>query len=129
MDVRPEGTSPAVSFLFVFVGLLALAAGLIAMLVITTRAAIAVGDAATRKLLARLAWMSLALLCLTVVLLLWALLRHVRYRLRAAPPLKPSKYVNAWELAGQRFQLDEDDEDDDGDEPGDRPRPDDRGDA
>jgi len=106
-----------VSFGFVVIGLLALAAGLIAILIIAMQGAMQFQDLPTRKLLLRLGWLSLVLLMLTLILLIWAVLRHVRYRLRAAEPPVRSEYVNAWELAGKRFRLeDHDDLDDDEDD-------------
>jgi hypothetical protein len=96
-----------VSFVFVVVGLGALSAGLVAMLAITTQGVLSIPDLPTRKLLLRLAWLSLLLLCVTLLLLVWAILRHVRYRLHSGPPWKPSTYVNAWELAGKRFKLED----------------------
>jgi len=105
-----------VSFVVVFVGLVIICAGLGAMMFITIEAAMTVNDPSARKLLARLAWTSLALLCLALVMTVWVLLRYVRQRMRDAQrPLEPSKYVNAWELAGKRFQLNEDNEPEDPD--------------
>ena len=47
----------------------------------------------------------------------WVVMRHIRHRLRdsEAAPAEPSQYVNAWELAGKRFQLNEDNEPEDPD--------------
>ena len=116
-------THQTVSFLFVVVSLSLLSAGTVAMLAITARAATTIGDPVTRKLLARLAWLSLVLLCLSLLLLVWSVLRYARRRLEGGPPLKRSRYVDAWALAGQRFQLDDsaDDEPIDQDEAGDEP--------
>ena len=111
---KPTGP---VSFGGVAAGLVALAAGLVAMLVITMRAASSMADPAAKKLLVRLAWLSLVLLSLNLLMLLWCILRYIRYRIHMQPPIKPSTYVNAWELAGKRFQL-EDEGDPDEDETG-----------
>jgi hypothetical protein len=122
MDLDPGKQARSVSFAFVVIGLVAVAAGLGAMLYVTASAVGGVADLPTRKLLARLAWGSLALLCVTLILLVWAVMRHIRQALTAAEPLKPSEYVNAWELAGKRFQLPEEDGDkwrtDEQEEPG-----------
>jgi len=128
--------------LAVILGLLVICIGLGAMMFITIEAASVVQDKDVQKLLARLSWMALVLLCLAMLMTFWVVLRHVRtqMRSRSAPPGEPTPYVNAWELAGKRFQLnediepedpdyladdgeDEDDEDDDDedDEPGSRP--------
>lgn len=111
MELDPGRPARSASFAFVVLGLTAICAGLGAMLFVTTSAADGVADLPTRKLLARLAWGSLALLCVALVLLVWAVMRHVRHALAASAPLKPSEYVNAWELAGKRFQLPDEDED------------------
>jgi hypothetical protein len=114
MALTASSASRSVSFTFVVLGLVCIAAGQAAMLLITTRAAGEAGEEATRRLLLRLAWLSLVLLCLTLLLLLWAVIRHLRYQFRAELPVKRSKYVNAWALAGERFRLDEADSDEEG---------------
>jgi len=116
MAIETDTTSRSASFAIVFLGLIVICVGLGAMMFITIEAATAIDDQATRKLLVRLAWMSLVMLCLALMMMVWVLLRYVRYRMRdgqQAP--EPSKYVNAWELAGKRFQLNEDNEPEDPD--------------
>jgi hypothetical protein len=129
MELDPDKPARAASFAFVVLGLVAICAGLGAMLYVTTSAAGEVADPPTRKLLARLAWGSLTLLCVALVLLMWAVLRHIRQALAPSAPLPPSQYVNAWELAGKRFKLPDEDEDkwrtDDEEESGEEP-PDER---
>ena len=141
MAIEPNTTSRSASFVVVIVGLTVICVGLGAMMFITIEAATAVKDQAARKLLARLAWMSLVLLCLALIMTVWVLLRYVRHRMRDTErPPEPSTYVNAWELAGKRFQLNEDnepedpdylcdddeDDDDDDDDEEQGPRPKDR---
>ena len=58
MEIARDRTSRSASFLFVAVGLLAIATGLAAMLAITARAALAAADPPTQEMLARLAWSS-----------------------------------------------------------------------
>jgi len=111
MELDPDKPARSASFVFVVLGLVAICAGLGAMLYVTTAAVGGVTDEPTRKLLLRLAWGSLALLCVALVLLMWAVLRHIRQAVTGSPPLPPSQYVNAWELAGKRFKLPEEDED------------------
>jgi hypothetical protein len=114
MDMTAGSKSRTASFVFVMLGLGLLAVGLGFMLVITLGGARDIADPVTQRLLLRLAWLSLLLLSLTLILLLWSVIRHVRYRIHWDAPVRPSEYVNAWELAGQRFQLpDDDDEDED----------------
>lgn len=115
MAIDAARTTRSVSFVFVVLGLVGIAAGQAAMLVVTTQGAQRISHEPTQRLLLRLAWLSLVLLCLTLLMLLWAVIRHLRYRLRAEPPVKPSRYVNAWALAGKRFQLDDEDEQTDDD--------------
>jgi hypothetical protein len=112
MELDPDKPVRSASFAFVVLGLVAICAGLGAMLYVTTTAVGAVADEATRKLLLRLAWGSLTLLCVALVLLVWAVLRHIRHAVAGSPPLPQSQYVNAWELAGKRFQLPEEDDQD-----------------
>jgi len=112
MEMRDDTTARSASFGIVVVGLVAISAGLVAMLVITTQAAFRTTDPAARKLLARLAWLSLALLCLAVVMVIWCVLRRIRYHVRSQRLPKSSEYVNAWELAGKRFKLPDEPEDD-----------------
>ncbi len=117
MAIETNTTSRSTSFVVVLVGLVVMCVGLGAMMFITIEAASATTDPAARKLLARLSWMSLVLLCMAGLMTMWVVMRHVRHRMRdsAAPPAEPSQYVNAWELAGKRFQLNEDNEPDDPD--------------
>ena len=113
MEVDPRRTSRALSFGLVVLGLVAISAGLIAMLVITTQAAGTTTEPRTKNLLAHLAWLSLALLSLTLVLLVWAVMRHVRYWLRPVRRARSSQYVDAWALAGKRIKVPEDEDSDD----------------
>jgi membrane protein implicated in regulation of membrane protease activity len=117
MAIETDTASRSTSFTVVLVGLVIICVGLGAMMFITIEAVSATTDQAARKLLARLSWLSLVLLCLAVLMTTWVVLRYVRHRLRdgAATPAEPSQYVNAWELAGKRFQLNEDNEPEDPD--------------
>jgi membrane protein implicated in regulation of membrane protease activity len=117
MAIEDNTASPFASFVVVLVGLVIICVGLGAMMFITIEAASATTDLAVRKLLARLSWLSLVLLCLALLMTTWVLMRYVRHRLRdgAAAPAEPSSYVNAWEIAGKRFQLNEDNEPEDPD--------------
>jgi hypothetical protein len=103
--------------LAVIIGLVIICIGVGSMMFITIDAASSAKDPSARKLLARLSWMSLVLLCLAMLMTVWVVLRHVRNRLRndLSKPSEPTPYVNAWELAGKRFQLNEDNEPEDPD--------------
>jgi len=114
--IEPNTTFRSASFVIVIVGLTVICVGLGAMMFITIEAAMVTNDPAARKLLARLAWMSLVLMCLALIMTIWVLLRYVRHRMKDAERKpEPSKYINAWELAGKRFQLNEDNEPEDPD--------------
>ncbi len=62
----------------------------------------------------RLAWMSLTALSVTLILLVWAVIRAVALNLRPQHHEK-TPYVDAWSLAGQRMDA-SDHEDQDGPE-------------
>jgi hypothetical protein len=66
-------------------------------------------DPKVKPALARLAWGILATLVLTSLLLVWVLTRYIAFRLRPSEDKAPTEYVDAWSLAGKRFQLRESD--------------------
>jgi len=114
--IETNTTSRSASLVIVIVGLTVICVGLGAMMFITIEAATTTSDPAACKLLGRLAWMSLVLLCLALIVTVWVLLRYVRHRIRdLQTPRRQSTYINAWELAGKRFQLNEDNEPEDPD--------------
>jgi hypothetical protein len=106
-------TPPGRRFGGLIVSLLVLAGGMGALLWITLDQA-AAADNERRRGMLMIAWMSLAMLTLSLLLLLWAVLRWVRARQGPLKRAEPTPYVDAWSLAGQRMQTppDEDDEDD-----------------
>ncbi len=66
-----------------------------------------------QRMLARLAWLSVAMLLGTMVLLVWAVMRFARGRVfredqEARRPKE--EHIDAWAEAGRRFQLAPDDE-------------------
>ena len=64
----------------------------------------------------QLAWLALVLLGLTLVVLLWAIMRFARSRMRFRRGKIHTPYVDAWALAGKRFSLDGDPSEEDEDE-------------
>ncbi|MDY6914512.1 MAG: hypothetical protein SVT52_08670 [Planctomycetota bacterium] len=64
-----------------------------------------------RRHLVGLAWLAAALLALTLVMMLWVAVRFVLFRARLKRQQAATKYVDAWSLAGKRFELDEDEND------------------
>ena len=117
MEIEKARKIQTINFVILIITLAAIAAGLAVLIGLTTRAAAAVDDAQAQRLLARLAWVSVALLALTLIVLLWMVMRFVRRRFRP-PGRSCTPYVDAWALAGQRFKLEENplDEDDDEDD-------------
>ncbi len=91
---------------------------LLSVLIFVLTEGIAVKELWVQRWLLRMAWLSAALLGLTLVLLLWAVVRYVKFRTYAAQRSRPTPYVDAWALAGKRFQLDDEEEEQD-DEPDD----------
>lgn len=69
------------------------------------------GDEAARAFYFWFSLVALTLLATMVIVLVWMLLHHLSVRARTRGPSKPTQYVNAWELAGQRFQLEEEPDD------------------
>ncbi len=69
----------------------------------------AVADAITRKGLVRLAWICTAFLGLTLLVMVWV---FIRYLISRRPPVTErtrTEHVDAWAIAGQRFELPKED--------------------
>jgi len=101
-------TSRTLNSILLVVLLGAMAAALAALTIVTARAAGAAEDPDLQRVLARLAWLALVLLGGALVLLLWAVMRLARSRLPRPGRGAPTPYVDAWSLAGRRFQLPKD---------------------
>jgi len=110
MEVTSGGTTRTAHFVILIAALVVIVVGLAALTVLAAQAAGAVSDARVQKLLLRLAWLSLVLLGMTLVLLLWAAMRFVRSRIRFTKGRTETPYVDAWSLAGKRFKLQGDDD-------------------
>lgn len=131
MEIDRQGTLHAVSFVVVIVVLTAVCAGLVTMIVMSTQRAReaqvargAVGaeevEGANKTVGAKvpggakenyyyhMAWLSLALLALTILVLVWMVIHHVSRRLGRRSPRRTTEHVDAWALAGKRFKLEED---------------------
>jgi len=115
MEAMSSRTTRTLHFVILISALAVIVIGLSALTILTAHAAAAAPDAPTRKLLLRLAWLSLVLLAMTLVLLLWAAMRLVRSRIRFSKGPTTTPYVDAWSLAGKRFKLEDDGEDRDAD--------------
>ena len=115
MDIDQSVTARKISSIVVTV-LLAIIAGGMVYVVLTVTAAVEGADEATRKGLARLAWIGMVLLGLAVVLLVWSLARTLRLYLAKPQPHTPTTYVDAWSEAGRRVQVDDEDDEPEEDE-------------
>ena len=67
-------------------------------------------DENVKELLVRLSVVSFVLLALTLVLFFWVMIRLLRSKFKPQSPAKETPYVDAWKVAGERFQLDASDE-------------------
>ena len=66
----------------------------------------------------RLAWMCLVMLGGTLVLLLWSVMRYFRFRVGGRAEHAATPHVDAWAVAGRRFQLEDEDRPAAGDDEG-----------
>ncbi len=109
--MKQEETSRALHFALTAIGLTAVGAAMFALMMITIGRATA-AEGASRGYFARLAVVSAALLALCAVVLAWATIRYLRFRLqqRHWREHKPTPYVDAWAEAGRRIKVDEDGE-------------------
>lgn len=110
MAIDRPSTLPSIDFAIVAISLAVIGTALGCLVFVTADHAAATTDPATRRYLARLAWMSLALLMLVVVLFVWLVVRRISARVRhRRRPAGPTPYLDAWTLAGQRFKLSSED--------------------
>ncbi len=112
MDLDDPNRMRTVNFVVLLVMLGILTAGLGSLTYLAIDAAAQAGSDNMQKLLARLAWVSLSMLCITLLLLFWIIMRFFRRRFRSSHPASETPYVDAWSLAGERFKLDEEEEGD-----------------
>ena len=123
MDLEQSLAARRVSSIVVTVLLAVIAAGMV-YVVLTVTGAAAGADEPTRRGLARLAWIGMLLLAVSVVLLVWSLARTLRLYLARPQQHRPTEYVDAWSEAGRRMQVEsepeEDDDEADEDSPEDR---------
>lgn len=112
MDVENENPTRGVSTILVACVLILLAGGLVAQIVLASSAASDTDDLAVKKTLARLAWLALVMLAINVVISFWLVLRVLFARNRRVHIGGSTPYVDAWSAAGERFRLDDSDEED-----------------
>ena len=92
-------------FVLVILGLLLIAGSLVMMLIISFSSAPDV-DGSVLRLLAHLAWISLALLLGVLIFLAWTIMRFVRYKLLGQKMPAATEHPDAWAEAGKRLKLD-----------------------
>ena len=107
MEIDRQRTLHAASFAVVMVTLTAVCAGLVAMIVITTKGAKG-SEGATKDYFYHMAWLSLAMLALNILVLAWMAIHRVSGRLGRRSARQATEHVDAWALAGKRFKLEED---------------------
>jgi len=107
MEIDRQGTLHAASFTIVTVTLTAVCAGLVAIIVITTQGA-RESEGAVKDYFYYMAWLSLALLALSIIVLVWMVIHRVSRHIGRRSARKATEHVDAWALAGKRFKLDED---------------------
>jgi len=111
MEMNEYKKLRTVNSIILIVSLAGTTVGLGVLVWLTARgAAQAEGD--LRRYLARLAWLALALMSITSVLLMWVVIRLISSKLFVRENRSPTPYVDAWSLAGQRLKLPPDQEGD-----------------
>ena len=113
MDIERRSKSSTVSWAIAITMLVAVAGAQIYQIALATTVAGKI-DLPERKYIHRLAWQALVVLSVDLVVLFWLAVRFftARGRLRDVHQSR-TPYVDAWAAAGERFKLDEADDDDD----------------
>ena len=111
-EIESEKKFLTVNTILVTVALAILAAGLVVQITLATRAAGLVDGDAEKHFLLQVR-ISLLLLAFDLVVLFWLTIRYLASRSRRRKIPDSADYVDAWTEAGQRFQLEEEEEDDD----------------
>ena len=105
--VSDPTTPRRISYTILLMLLVAAALTLGAMLAVTTRGALHAADDQTRKGMLRYAYVSLALLGFCLVMLVWVLVRYLRFRSRPRGRRQRTAYDDAWALAGKRYKVED----------------------
>ncbi len=106
MATEDQVKQRTVSFIVLMVILLGGIAAL-GVLLLLLRRQITIAEVDVRGGVARLAWICAALIGLTLLLVAWATIRYVRFRLHPGGARPSPPHIDAWSVAGQRFKLDE----------------------
>lgn len=107
MEIDRQRTLHAASFAIVMVTLTVVCAGLVAMIVITTKGAKG-SEGAAKNYFYHMAWLSLAMLALNILVLAWMVIHRVSGHLGRRSPRQTTEHIDAWALAGKRFKLEDD---------------------
>lgn len=119
MDIDEPNRAAAVSWIIAVTTLVVVAIAQVYQIALATGAAERI-DLPERKDVHRLAWLALVVLSVDLVVLFWLAVRFFSNRSQwRGRSRSRTSYVDAWAAAGERFQLDEsdDDTDDDGGDP------------
>jgi len=111
MEFIGSDRAQTISFAVRIAVLMTVTVGLATQTFMSAEATGRIADEPARKLLARIGWLSVAMLGLTLVLLFWTVVRYFRRRLPPGVGHQRTPYVDAWSLAGKRFQLDDSEDD------------------
>jgi heme/copper-type cytochrome/quinol oxidase subunit 2 len=104
MEIEQANRLRVVGFVVLIVALALIVAACTALFTISAHAA-AITQKPVQKVFARMALLSAATLGLSLLLLLWAVMRFVSSRIRPPGEHAATPYVDAWTEAGKRFQL------------------------
>jgi len=126
MEVEPKKAPRKPRLLALAIALVAVAV-LLGILLAITLGAVPQVAAKTKPAMLRLAWATFFALGLTLILLVWVVIRFAIERTRPTGP-KHTEYVDAWSLAGKRMKVepppeDEEQDDDPEDDEPEGPRP------
>ncbi len=104
MEVEDHRTFQRINYTLLVGSLILVSLGLGGVIWITTRA-YGRGDDQTRRLLYQLAWVATVTLGITLLLLMFVILRWIRLRLKPPTKLPETHYIDAWSEAGKRIRL------------------------
>lgn len=117
MDIEERSGADTVSWVIAISVLVAIAGAQIYQIALATTVAGKI-DLSARKYMHRMAWLALVVLSVVLVVLFWLAVRFfvARSRLREKHHSE-TPYVDAWAAAGERFTLNEVDDDETPDDP------------
>ena len=104
MEEEDHRTFQRINYTVLVVSLVLVSLVLGGVIWITTRA-YGQGDDQTRRLLYQLAWVATVTLGITLLLLMFVILRWIRLRLKPPTKLPETHYIDAWSEAGKRIRL------------------------